>query len=325
MNKKVLILGVTGQIGQYLSKRLLEQEYEVYGVSRTRNGVDLDARINYIQLDFNDYPGIDKIIRDINPSEIYNLVSPTNINDTINNPETAYHININCLTHLCELIKSIGSEAKLFNASSVEMYRGNLSEDKLEFTFDDNCVDFYPVSPYGISKVSAYWLIRYYREVWHLPFYTGVLCNVASPKLNESYILPKIIKHVKYHVDDVLNIGNIDIGKDFSHASDVVDGIIFAVQSLTPRDYVIASGQSHTLRNLIEYSYQEQQITIQWEGDEGYDSVSQRLLVTSDPKLQRKYEKRGERMYGHSRLLKNEGWQPKYNIKSLIHEMYVII
>jgi len=325
MSKKVVVLGVTGQIGQYLAQKLLDLGCDVYGISRSY--IDLDSRIHYYQVNLIEHREISSLIRAIQPDEIYNLVSPTNINETINDPLAAYRINIDGLTNLCQTVQSMGSNIKLFNASSVEIYRGHITDDNLEFIFDDTCDNFYPISPYGISKVGGYWTLRYYREYWQMPFYTGILCNVVSPRLSEKYLLPKVIKHVKYHVEDVLQVGNIDIAKDFSHAADVVNGIILAVQSQSPGDYVISSGQSYTLRTLIELIYKERGITVKWDegGYQGYDQMNAKLLVVSDPQLRRKYEKKGEKMVGHSLKLRAAGWQPEYSIQSLIHEMFKII
>jgi GDPmannose 4,6-dehydratase len=325
--KKALIFGVTGHIGQYLASRLLDQGYHVYGSSRTKK--DIDSRILYTLCDFNNYTSIFELIKSILPNEIYNLVSPININDTINDPIIAYDTNISGLTHLCESIKSIVSTGitgpiKLFNASSIEVYRGHITDQNLTFTFNDMCTDFYPMSPYGISKTAAYWITRYYREAYQLPFYTGVLCNVVSPRLRDNFVLSKIIKHVKYQPDQVLRLGNIDIEKDFIHASDVVDGILMAVHCSDPTDYVISSGQSYTLRNLIEYVYKEQGISIQWDGDAGYNRDNHQLIVTSDANLKRKYEKKGEKIIGCSGLLRGMGWVPQYDINAIIHEMYLV-
>lgn len=324
MCKKALILGITGQIGQYICEYLLAHKYNVYGVSRHLK--DYCSHIITYQIDMNNHQAMSDLIIEIRPDEIYHLASPTNINDTILDPIKTYQTNINSLTSLCETIKSLTPYSpKLFTANSSEIFRGNITNDHTSFTFNEHCDKFYPISPYGISKLSAYWLIRYYRETYHLPFWTGFFCNVISPKLKPTYLIPKIITHVKYHVDDVLNIGNIDLEKDFAHASDMANGIMMVMNTpsdVPVGDYVISSGQSYSLRTLIEYVYQERKIPIRWEGTRGFHAETARLLIVSDETLCRKYEKSGEKIIGDNTKLRNLGWIPQYNIVSTIHEMY---
>jgi GDPmannose 4,6-dehydratase len=321
---KSLIIGVCGQIGSYLADKLLSLGHQVYGISRHVD-VTIDPLITLYIMDINDHFKLTTIVTEIRPDEIYHLSSPTNINETIADPIMTYQTNIISLTHLCETIKSLSPYApKLFTTNSSETFRGNITEEQLVYTFDEQHLNFSPISPYGVSKVSAYWLIRYYRESYHLPFWTGFLCNVISPRLRDAYLIPKIIKHVKEQSDYILHIGNIDLEKDFSHASDIVDGILTVMHN-DPEDisdYVISSGQSYSLRSLIEYIYQEKNIHIRWDKSNGYDAITGRELIVSDPLLCRKYEKSGEKIIGNNSKLLSVGWMPKHTIQSLIHEMY---
>lgn len=332
--KRALIIGVSGQIGQYLSEKLINLGYDVYGLARNKG--KLNSKIIFTEGDINDTHLLDIMIKSIMPHEIYNLASPTTISETINDPLSAYHTNIDSLTNICEIIKSMNHGIKLFNANSSEIFRGNISNDHLTFDFDEQCTNFSPVSPYGISKSTAYWIIRYYREQFGLPFYTGFLCNVVSPRLKDRYLFVKLIKHVKYHVNEILHVGNIDLEKDFSHASDVVDGIITLIHSENQAsDYVIASGVSHSLIDVINHIYEEQNITITWHDKPclntnchmyiGTDSVTGRLLIECDLNLCRNYEKSGEKIIGDSHKLMNLGWKPKYCLKQTIHEIYSVI
>lgn len=321
--KKALIIGITGQIGQYLSEQLINQDYQVYGLARQLKTIH--PNVIFTQGDINDHQQIETIIRTIMPHEIYNLASLTSIEETINNPLSTYQTNINSLINLCEIIKSIGSgSVKLLNANSSEIYRGNITDNQLSVIFNETETPCCPISPYGISKMSSYWIIKYYRDSFNLPFYTGIFCNIVSSKMNERYLFAKIIKHVKYHKNELLSVGNINLSKDFLHVSDVIDGIITIINCPQPAsDYVISSGQAYSLKKIIEYVYQQQNITIKWIEDKGYDTITDQLLITSDPTLCRKYEKTGEVMIGNNTKLLGIGWKPKYNIESLIHELFM--
>jgi GDPmannose 4,6-dehydratase len=321
--KKALILGITGQIGTYLLDKLLARGYEVYGVARQETYQPSRDSVHYICCDIRDYQKISSLVIRVCPDEIYNLASPTNLTETIKDPIANFNTNIIGLVHLCETIKTLEpARIKLFNATSSEMFRGHITNQEQEFTFDEKCNDFHPISPYGISKVAAYWTIRYYRENFGLPFWTGVLCNISSPHQRPNNLLPKVVQHVKYNTEEPLKLGNLDLYKDFTHASDIAEAIHMIMTSPDIKDYVISSGQVSTIRHLIELVYQERDIILRWDGEEGYDSQTGHLLVHTDPCLRRSFEKDHECLVGKNNALKELGWSPLYNIKSLIHQMY---
>uniref|UniRef100_A0A6C0BK70 GDP-mannose 4,6-dehydratase n=1 Tax=viral metagenome TaxID=1070528 RepID=A0A6C0BK70_9ZZZZ len=318
-----LIIGLSGQIGYYLTHVLLTEHYHVIGLARHLRTSDFPPEVEQIYMDINQHEQIIELIQQTHPTEIYHLASPTNIQETIDHPISTFQTNLISLTHLCDTIQSMPEpKPKLFSAGSAEMFRGHITPDHLSFAFDEKSQNFAPISPYGISKVAAYWTLKYYREQCHVPCWTGILCNVISPQLKETYLIPKIIKHVKYHVETVLPLGNLDLEKDFSHALDVARGIVQIMHNTQQplRDYVIASGQSHSLRYLVELIYRERGCQLVWEDNKGYDEVSHQLLVTSDPTLCRSYEKTHEKILGQNHTA--IGWHPQYTMETILHEMY---
>lgn len=317
--KRALVIGSSGQIGQYLTNKLVQLDYDVYGLVHSTPNPASQAGVLQIHGDINDRKLIDTIVRSIMPHEIYNMASPTVIAETIANPISCYNTNIISLDNLCQSILHFNKKIKLFNMCSSEVYRGHVREDNKEFVFNEQSV-MMPVSPYGISKASAMTIIKYYRSQYGLSFYTGILCNVISPKLKDKYLIMKVIRHVKYG-GNTLSIGNISINKDFTHASDVVDGIMTIISStVSPDDYVISSGTPHNIRDIIDLSYLEKGINVTWDKD--ICSQKDQVLVVSDQSLFRSYEVKGECIVGDPTKLSQLGWKPQYNICSVIHEIY---
>lgn len=319
--KRALIIGYTGQIGQYLANELLEKNYLVYGVSR---GIKINSNNNVIHItaDVTDSNKMKLIIETILPDEIYNLASPTTIVETIENPISAYQTNIMALTNLCEITRKINPTIKIFNAGSSEMYRENVMSENTLITYDEMTQANPYITPYSISKASAYQIIKYYREILGLPYCTGILCNVISPKLDRKYFVQKIIYHVKYSPYDLLTVGNIDIGKDFIHAHDAAKAIMIIMTS--SNDCVVSSASSEQLKRIIEYIYLEKNINIKWTEMNGYDSATDKLLIHIDASMKRKYEKNGEKIIGNNKKLLSLGWMPEYDIKSILHEMCLL-
>jgi NDP-4-keto-2,6-dideoxyhexose 3-C-methyltransferase len=314
--KRALVFGGQGQIGTYLCQKLKDRGYEVFSVDRERGQVD---GVFFVKGDICDHAHVKTLISAIVPDEIYNLASPTTIDETIADPLGTFKTNIESVTFLCELLRTITPCPKLFNACSSEMYRGLVTGDNLEVKFNEEtpCV---PISPYGISKTASYHLLRFYRQVWNLPFYTGIFCNAISSRLKQSYLLPRVVHHVLTQPLELLTLGNIDLVKDFSHSSDIAEAVILAVSG-PPTDYVISSGHSYNLRTMISLIYKELGYSLEWRDDQAYDIETSHLMVVSDPERRRSYEKKGEKITGDNTKISQLGWKPQYDIQAIISEL----
>lgn len=318
--KRAMVFGGQGQLGTYLCQALHQRGYDVFSVDRERGRYPLEG-VFFVKGDISDHPQVKTLIQAIVPDEIYNLASPTHIGNTISAPMGAFDVNVNSVIHICELLRTMTPCPKLMMVCSSEMYRGLVTEHNITVKFNEEtpCA---PINPYAISKTTALHLMRYYRHEWNLPFYTGILCNAISSRLNQNYLLPRVVHHVKTQPTELLVVGNININKDFSHTSDAVMAMIKILECGTPSDYVISSGQSYNLRDMVSMIYQEFGYTLEWRtGDNAYDTQSGQLMVVSDPTRRRSYEKTGEKIIGDNTKIRQLGWKPEYDIHAIVKEI----
>ncbi len=259
-NKIALITGITGQDGAYLAKLLLGHNYKVIGLVRNANvintkGLDylgITAEIIFQECDFLDLLNITDIIKNYQPTEIYNLAAESSVGKSFENPIATLNFNIISVTNLLEGIKIVDRRIKFYQASSSEMFgfANNLP-------FEETSI-FHPLSPYGISKASAHWITVNYRESFGLFTTSGILFNHESFLRGEHFIIKKIIRtsiDIRDGVKDILEVGNIDIKRDFGYAPKYVESMYLMMQHETAADYIIASGLSISLREIIYYIF----------------------------------------------------------------------
>lgn len=297
--KKALIFGVTGQDGTYLSEFLLERGYEVHGVHRNSslsNTVRVDYLLENLKYkdsfflhygDLTDAGNIVTLVEQIDPDEIYNLASQSQVRISFDMPEYTADVGGLGVLRILDAIKKTGrtKKIKFYQASTSEMFGKAQEIPQTEST------PFYPRSPYGIAKLFGYWTAVNYRESYGIFACNGILFNHESPLRGETFVTRKISLAVakKYlgMNDAVLFLGNLDARRDWGYAKDYVEAIWLIMQQDRPDDYVIATGQSHTVREFVELAFKEINITISWKGtgvDEiGFDKATGKVLVKIDP------------------------------------------
>ena len=260
MNKTALITGVTCQDGAYLSKFLLGKGYKVIGLVRNYtipNFINLEylgtlKDITIASVDLRDISQIIKIIKDYQPIEIYNLAAQSSVGLSFSQPISTIQFNINSVLNLVEAIKIVNPKIKFYQASSSEMF-GRIQQLPINDTHT-----FHPLSPYGVSKASAHWVAVNYRESYELFIACGVLFNHESYLRKDNFFVKKVLKesiNIKFFNQNILEVGNIDIKRDFGFAPKYVEAMWLMLQSKIPKDYLICSGQSITLRSIIEYIF----------------------------------------------------------------------
>ena len=290
-----------GQIGTYL--------YELF----KNQGFLTDYKTNCVvcgitrkDLNITDYNSLKSLIIDFEPDEIYNLAGETNIKNAINNPVETFDSTAKAVWNVCEIIKNTNRPIKLFQALSSEMFKesGEVKKDSINFT---------PKTPYSISKVSAYWTIKYYRERYNLPFYNGFIFNTDSRLRKGDYLFPKICSALKSE-SKILNIDNLYARKDWLHASDVARGIKLCMES-KPGEYIFSTGKTSTVKELVTIAYDCIGIELEWVGGIGIDKKTKKEYVFSLKNFET------ESVYGFDEDLKKLGWKIDYNLKDIIQDV----
>lgn len=303
--KKALIFGITGQDGAYLSEFLLNKGYEVHGVKRrasTINTSRIDRFYEDIQHanrfilhygDLTDSLNVFHLIHQIRPDEIYNLAAQSHVKVSFELPEYTTQVDALGALHILEAIHSLGLEAKTkyYQASSSELYGLVQEIPQTETT------PFYPRSPYGVAKLYAYWITINYRESYGIYACNGILFNHESPLRGETFVTRKITLgacRCALGLQDTLYLGNLDAKRDWGYAKDYVEAMWMMLQQDRPSDYVIATGQTHSVREFTELAFRELGIELEWQGtgiDEcGIDKATGRVLVRIDARYYRPAE-----------------------------------
>lgn len=329
MNKKALITGITGQDGSYLAELLLEKGYEVHGIIRRSSLINTKRidhifdRLNLHYGDLVDSNSILSIIQKVAPDEIYNLGAQSHVKVSFEIPEYTTQTDALGTLRILEAIRALKlqDKTKIYQASTSEMY-GLVQEVPQKET-----TPFHPRSPYGCAKVYAYWITRNYREAYNFYTCTGILFNHESPRRGDTFVTKKITNAFRKIVkgqQDCLFLGNLNAKRDWGHAKDFVEAMWMMLQQPEPDDYVIATGEQHSVREFVEKVAKFHGIDIVWKqsgiDEVGVDNKTNKVLVKIDPKYFRPSEV--ESLLGDATKAKNKlGWTPKISFNDLVEEM----
>lgn len=329
--KVALISGVTGQDGSYLAELLLEKGYEVHGIIRRASLINthrIDHIYDSIRLhygDLTDSTNLVRIIQQVQPDEIYNLGAQSHVKVSFEIPEYTADVDGIGTLRILEAVRLLGMENKtrIYQASTSEMF-GKVQEIPQRET-----TPFYPRSPYGVAKLYGYWIVKNYRESYGLHASSGILFNHESPRRGETFVTRKItrgLSRISTGQQDILYLGNLNAKRDWGHAKDFVEAMWLMLQQDEPDDYVIATGEQHSVREFVEESAPYFDMKIAWMGegvDEvGYDTFSGNQIIQVSPKYFRPAEV--ETLLGDSTKAKWKlGWKPKISFKQLVEDMCI--
>jgi len=292
--KRALITGITGQDGSYLAELLLEKGYEVHGVIRRvaqpnfSNVGTFAHRVNFHGGDMTDGASLFRIIASVRPDEIYNLAAMSQVRDSYDQAEVTQDINAGGLLRIMEAVRTLGLDCKIYQACSSEMF------GKVQETPQNERTPFYPRSPYGSSKVSAFNHARIWREAYGTKVYCGILFNHESPRRGEAFLSRKVCKaaaEIAMGLRKSIKLGNLDAKRDWGYAKEYVEWIHAIMQHPVPDDFVIATGETHSVREFVERAFAHVGI-IDWERHVEHDKTLRRPaevdLLCGDPEKSRR-------------------------------------
>ena len=331
--KTALITGITGQDGSYLAELLLEKNYKVHGLIRRNSTSDGTDRINHLLKlptitlhygDMTDFACIAQLIKDIQPDEIYNLAAQSHVKVSFSNALYTADANGLGTLRILEAIKLLGLEktTRFYQAATSEMFGEVQSIPQREDT------PFYPRSPYGVAKLYAHWITKNYREAYGIFACSGILFNHESPRRGETFVTRKITKTLAEIRNGKrilpLELGNLDAKRDWGHAKDYVEAMWLMLQQEEPEDFVIATGQQHTVREFVDAAFDYMGYSIEWVG-EGLKEVAKdygtgEVLVKINPEFYRPAEV--DSLVGDCTKAKETlGWKHNYSFTQLVEEM----
>jgi GDPmannose 4,6-dehydratase len=331
--KKAFITGITGQDGSYLAELLLSKGYEVWGMIRRSSSFNTgridhlyqaphvpDPRLHLKYGDLNDASSINRILREVQPDEIYNLGAQSHVKVSFEIPEYTSEVTGLGVIRILEAMREVASKARFYQASSSELYGKVIETPQTETT------PFYPRSPYAAAKAYAFYVTRNYRESYGMFAVNGILFNHESPRRGETFVTRKITRAVAAIAtgqQECLFLGNLDAQRDWGFAGDYVEAMWLMLQTAVPDDYVIATGETHSVREFCELAFAEVNIPIHWEGS-GVDEIgrgpNEQVLVRVDARYFRPAEV--DLLLGDPSKARRElGWQPKVGFKDLVNRM----
>jgi len=334
MRKIALITGITGQDGSYLAEFLLKKGYDVHGVirrtSQFNRGRIEDARAEarragrVFELHYGnlaDSSSLHRIIHLCKPTEIYNLAAQSHVRVSFDEPEYAANINASGVLRLLECIRHVGIDCRFYQASTSELYGKVVETPQTEIT------PFYPRSPYGVSKLYGFWIVKNYREAYGMHAGNGILFNHESPRRGENFVTRKItysLARIRAGRQDLLRLGNLEARRDWGYAGDYVEAMWLMLQQDKPDDYVIATGETHTVREFVEHAGRIAGYDIVWEdrgeNEAGRDARTGKVLVRIDPKFYRPAEV--DLLQGDaSKARRVLGWAPRVTFEELVELM----
>lgn len=341
MKKVALITGITGQDGSYLAEFLLDKDYEVHGIIRRSSSFNT-GRIEHLYIDeliedmhkerklklhygdMTDSTNLISLIQKIKPDEIYNLAAQSHVKVSFETPEYTANADGTGTLRILEAVRLLGLQDKtrIYQASTSELY------GKVQEVPQNENTPFYPMSPYGVAKLYGYWITKNYREAYGMFASNGILFNHESSRRGETFVTRKITlaaARIAQNKQKKLYLGNLNALRDWGHAKDYVECMWLILQHETPDDFVIATGEMHTVREFCTLAFREAGIDLKWQGEgideKGYDLKTGRLLIEVDPKYFRPAEV--EQLLGDPTKAKEKlRWNPtKTPFRDLVREM----
>ncbi|MBI5622602.1 MAG: GDP-mannose 4,6-dehydratase [Elusimicrobia bacterium] len=336
MSKRAFITGVTGQDGAYLAELLLKKGYEVHGLKRRSSSFNTGridhlyqdphekgARFKLHYGDMTDTTTLQRLMGEIRPDEVYNLAAQSHVAVSFEEPEYTANADALGTLRLLEAIRILGltKKTRFYQASTSELFGNSGRSPQNETT------QFWPRSPYGVAKIYAYWITINYREAYGIYACNGILFNHESPVRGETFVTRKItmgLARMKLGLQETLYLGNLDAKRDWGHARDFVEMQWLMLQQKAPRDYVIATGVQHSVREFVAGAAKELGIPLVWKGkglaEKGVHARTGKTLVAVDPRYFRPTEV--ESLLGDSSLARKQlGWKPKVGFAELVEEM----
>lgn len=334
MKNIALITGITGQDGSYLAEFLLSIGYEVHGLIR-RHSISNTQRIDHLlasdaygktfylhYADTTDSSNLMRLIAEIKPTEVYNLAAQSHVGISFDVPEYTAEATGNSTLKLLEAIRVNGGNCRFYQASTSELF-GGIPETAPQ----SETTPFYPKSPYGVAKLYSYWITVNYRESYNMFACNGILFNHESPRRGENFVTRKItlaVANIMAGKQEKLSLGNMNAKRDWGFAGDYVKGMYLMLQQDKPGDYVLATNETHTVREFVNAAFDAVGITICWEGEgadeKGYDAESGRLLVDVNPEFYRPAEV--EFLWGDCTKAEKElGWKRDVSFDGLVKMM----
>lgn len=329
MKKKALITGIRGQDGAYLAKLLIEKGYEVYGADRRSGdsgfwrlkelGVDKDVKVIY--MDLLELTNIMRVIEKIKPDEVYNFAAQSFVQASFEQPILTSDINAMGVLRLLEALRLIKPDVKFYQASTSEMF------GKVQEIPQTEKTPFYPRSPYGVSKLFAHWITVNYRESYKMFACSGISFNHESPLRGLEFVTRKItygVARIKYGLQDKIILGNLDAKRDWGYAKEYVEAMWLILQQNEPDDYVLATGETHSVREFVEKAFELVGYEIIWTGEgkevKGIDKRSGKVVVETSPEFYRPAEV--DSLIGDPKKAKEKlGWIPKTKFEELVQIM----
>ncbi|TDX58916.1 GDP-mannose 4,6-dehydratase [Orenia marismortui] len=332
--KKALITGITGQDGSYLAELLLGKGYEVHGIIRRASTFNTeridhiyqdpheeDARLLLHYGDMTDSSNLSRLVEKINPDEIYNLAAQSHVAVSFQMPEYTTDVDAMGTLRLLDAIKEAEIKTRFYQASTSELY------GKVKEVPQNEDTPFYPRSPYGVAKLYAYWIVKNYREAYNLYAVNGILFNHESPRRGKRFVTRKITRaaaRIAKAKQEKLYLGNLNAKRDWGYAKDYVEMMWLMLQQDHPEDYVIATGETHTVREFAELAFKHVGIDLQWQGEgveeKGIDKDTGKIIVEVDPKYFRPAEV--ELLIGDPTKAKEKlRWEPEVKFEELVKIM----
>jgi GDPmannose 4,6-dehydratase len=315
MNKKAFITGIGGQDGSYLAEYLLDLGYKVYGIVRRNSTPEhqqsrLDNIRNHPNLhvsygDLLDISGIERLLSQIKPDEIYNIAAQSHVRISFEIPQFTVQTNALGVVNILEAMKNNCPQAKFYQASSSEMFGSAVDEDG----YQRETTRMNPVSPYGCAKVFGYNIVRNYRNAYKLHLSNGILFNHESPRRGSNFVTNKVVKaavRIKLGLQKELELGNLDAYRDWGHSKDYVKAMYLILQQSNPGDWVVATGETRSVRDMCKYVFEKLDLNYK-----DYVIQNQKFLRPEELKY----------LKGDSTRIRELGWEPEYTFESMMDEM----
>ncbi len=329
MSKRALITGISGQDGSYLAEFLLDKGYEVHGIIR-RASVFTTQRIDHLRKDrkimlhhgdLNDSSNLGRLMREIDPHEVYNLGAQSHVAVSFEVPEYTAEVDGLGAIRILDAIKSHNPKIRYYQASTSELY------GKVQEVPQTEKTPFYPRSPYAAAKLYAFWITKNYREAYNLYAVNGILFNHESPRRGETFVTKKItraVANIHKGKQEIIELGNLDAKRDWGYAREYVEMMWLMLQQDEPEDFVAATNKTYTVRYFVELAFREIGVEMEWKGEgveeKGYDKATGKLRVQVNPHYFRPTEV--DLLIGdYSKAKQKLGWEPKTTLEELVHKM----